>query len=157
MGRKAMTIEPATRNDAAEILALQRLAYVSEAEIYNDFGIQPLTQTLEGLEREFGTHSVFKAVRDGRIIGSVRTVLDGGTCHVGKLIVHPEAQGLGIGSALMGHLEAFYREVARFELFTGHRSQRNLYLYAKLGFREFKRVQVSEHLWLVYMEKRNFV
>lgn len=157
MGRKAMTIELATRNDAAEILALQRLAYVSEAEIYNDFGIQPLTQTLEDLEREFGPHSVFKAVRDGRIIGSVRTVLDGGTCHVGKLIVHPEAQGLGIGSALMGHLEAFYREVARFELFTGHRSQRNLYLYAKLGYREFKRVQVSEHLWLVYMEKRNFV
>lgn len=156
IGRETMTIEPATINDAAEILALQRLAYVSEAEIYNDFGIQPLTQTLGDLVGEFGTHSVFKAVRDGRIAGSVRTLLDGGTCHVGKLIVHPEAQGLGIGSALMGHLEDYYCEVARFELFTGHKSRRNLYLYAKLGYREFKRVQVNEQLWLVYMEKRKF-
>ena len=44
-----MRIEQATTNDAAEILALQKLAYVSEAEIYDDFGIQPLTQTVETL------------------------------------------------------------------------------------------------------------
>ena len=33
--------------DAAEILELQRIAYQSEAEIYNDYSIQPLTQSLE--------------------------------------------------------------------------------------------------------------
>ena len=41
-----MEIEPAMIEDAAEILALQKLAYRSEAEIYNDFSIQPLLQTL---------------------------------------------------------------------------------------------------------------
>jgi ribosomal protein S18 acetylase RimI-like enzyme len=92
-------------------------------------------------------------VQEGRIVGSVRTLLDGGTCYVGKLIVHPEAQNQGIGSALMRHLEAFYPDAARFELFTGHKSLRNLHLYTKLGYREFKRVQVNNHLYLVYMEK----
>ena len=70
-----MKIEQATVGDAAEILALQKLANVSEAEIYGDFRIQPLTQTLEELLREFETHTAFKAVQEGRIIGSVRTLL----------------------------------------------------------------------------------
>jgi ribosomal protein S18 acetylase RimI-like enzyme len=148
-----MLIEQATTNDTAEILALQKLAYVSEAEIYDDFGIQPLTQTLDELVREFATHTVFKAVQDGEIAGSVRTLLDGGTCHVGKLIVHPETQNQGIGAALMRYLEVFYSQAARFELFTGHKSLRNLYLYKKLGYGEFKRERVNDHLWLVYMEK----
>ena len=148
-----MQIEPSTINDAAEILALQRLAYLSEAEIYNDFTIHPLTQTLAELVTEFSTHTVFKAVQQGRIVGAVRTLLVDGTCHVGKLIVHPAAQNQGIGSALMRHLEGSFPEAGRFELFTGHKSLRNLYLYDKLGYREFKRVPANGQLWLVYMEK----
>ena len=140
-------------DNAPEILALQKLAYVSEAETYNNFHIQPMTQSLDDLLREFETHTVFKAVQGGKIVGSVWTLFKNGTCHVGKLIVHPEAQNQGIGSALMRYLEDFYSEAERFELFTGDKSLRNLYLYEKLGYREFKREQVDYHLWLVYMEK----
>jgi GNAT superfamily N-acetyltransferase len=148
-----MTIEQATAEDAAEILALQRLAYVSEAEIYGDFSIQPLTQTQENLLREFETHTIFKAEQDRKIVGSVRTLLKEGTCHVGKLIVHPEEQNQGIGSTLMRHLEDFNPDADRFELFTGDKSLCNLYLYAKLGYREFKRERLNGQLWLVYMDK----
>jgi hypothetical protein len=41
----------------------------------------------------------------------------------------------------------------RYELFTGHRSARNLYLYRKLGYREFKRIPVNESIILVFLEK----
>ena len=34
-------------DDASEILNLQKLAYRSEAEIYNDWSIAPLHQTLD--------------------------------------------------------------------------------------------------------------
>jgi PPOX class probable F420-dependent enzyme len=40
-----------------------------------------------------------------------------------------------------------------YELFTGHRSARNLYLYRKLGYREFKRVPVNDWIILVSLEK----
>ena len=40
-----VTIKRAVLADAAEILSLQRLAYRSEAEIYNDYNIEPLTQS----------------------------------------------------------------------------------------------------------------
>ena len=39
--KDAMTIEQATSKDAADILALQKLAYLSEAEICGDYRIQP--------------------------------------------------------------------------------------------------------------------
>ena len=39
-------INCANPNDAEAILDLQKRAYASEAEIYNDYNIPPLTQTL---------------------------------------------------------------------------------------------------------------
>lgn len=39
----------ASVSDSAEILLLQKIAYKSEAEIYNDFSIELLIQTIEQL------------------------------------------------------------------------------------------------------------
>lgn len=83
------------------ILSLQKLAYRSEAEIYDDFTIPPLTQTLEGIKKDFERQIFLKAVTDGRIIGSVRAFVKEGTCYVGRLIVHPDFQNQGIGTQLM--------------------------------------------------------
>ena len=55
----ALTIEEAKVADAAEILALQKLAYQSEAELYGDDAIPPVTQTLgilAGHRDKSGTH-----------------------------------------------------------------------------------------------------
>lgn len=150
-----MRIELAKIEDAPEILALQKLAYRSEAEIYNDFSIPPLTQTLEELLGEFKTHTVFKASLNNDLVGSVRTQVKGNTCYVGRLIIHPRIQNQGMGSLMMAYIEQYHAGVDRFELFTGHRSVRNLYLYRKLGYKEFKRERINESLLFVFMEKRH--
>ena len=48
-----MEILDATIDDAPEILSLQKLSYLSEAQMYNDYDIPPLTQTLEELKADF--------------------------------------------------------------------------------------------------------
>ncbi|MGD9145014.1 MAG: GNAT family N-acetyltransferase [Anaerolineae bacterium] len=149
----AVSIERATVDDAQEILALQKLAYLNEAAIYDEYGIPPLTQSLEELQADFMRQVYLKAAHDGRIIGSVRAHEREGTCFVGRLIVHPDSQNRGIGSRLMEEIEAVFAQAGRFELFTGHRSERNLYLYQKLGYRPFRREQVTAALTLVYLEK----
>lgn len=154
-----MTVQPARLSDAAELLELQQLAYHGEAAIYNEFGIPPLTQTLDGMRADLERQTCLVATiddgsRGGRIVGSVRAYLEEGTCYIGRLIVHPDWQDQGIGSRLMHEIERLFRHVARFELFTGHLSQRNLYLYDKLGYRPFKQEQISDALTLVYLEKR---
>lgn len=56
-GRTGVIIERATIKDAEEI---------SEAEIYNDYAIPPLTQTLEEMKLEFENHVFLKALAGGR-------------------------------------------------------------------------------------------
>ena len=98
---------------------------------------------LEELEDEFQSRSVFKAIQGNNLVGSVRTTVKGDTCCVGKLIVHPAYQNRGIGYALMTYIESHASMIKRLELFTGHRSVRNLYLYEKLGYREYKREKAN--------------
>ena len=47
-----MIIETATINDAEPILELQKLAYQSEGQRYNDFTLPPLTQTFEEIKED---------------------------------------------------------------------------------------------------------
>jgi len=150
-----ISIERAKVDDVAVILRLQILAYQSEAEIYNNYKIPPLTQTLAEIEEEFRTLTFLVARQDGKIIGSVRASCRDGRCVIEKLIVHPDHQRQGLGSQLVTAIEATFPEAKHFELFTGHRSERNLRLYNRLGYREFKRKQIAPGLIVVYLEKPN--
>src|SRR5512136_1700415 len=152
-----MLIEQAQLTDAPQILALQKLAYLSEAEINQDYTIPPLTQTLEQIEREFQTQTVLKVVRDGRIIGSVRAYLQEGTCYIGRLIVHPDFQNRGIGAKLLRAIEGHFAQAKRYELFTGEKSERNLYFYQKWGYRIFRKEALTDKVTLVFLEKKSCV
>lgn len=149
-----MIIETATVDDAAEILALQKLAYQTEAALYDDYSIPPLVQTLDQMVADIRQQVVLKAVRDGRIVGSVRGYLRDGTCHIGRLIVHPEQQNQGLGTRLMNEIERHFSTARRYALFTGDRSERNLYLYRKLGYRACHTEQLTGNVTVVYLEKR---
>jgi len=146
------TIETAHVTDAEEILRLQRLAYRSEADLYNDDTIPPLTQTLEELQSQFADHTFLKAVSDGVIVGSVRARTHGDTCRIARLIVHPDHQRQGIGSRLMAEIESRC-PAPRYQLFTGTRSDANLRLYRKLGYRPFRTEVLNDNVTLVYMGK----
>ncbi len=147
-------ITRATVEDAQAILALQRLAYQCEAERYNDYGLPPLTETLSELEQEFDRSIFLKAIGEDGICGSVRAYGDGTTCFIGRLIVHPTHRRQGIATRLMTEIEACFPHVVRFELFTGYKSQGNLELYDKLGYRVFREDQPEQGPKLVFLEKR---
>lgn len=149
-------ITTAVIGDAPEILSLQKLAYQSEAILYDDWTIPPLTEILADVEGAFATTTFLKLISvDGAIIGSVRGVLRAdGSCDIGRLIVHPEQQGKGLGTRLMMAIESVFPQVERFELFTGSRSEGNIRLYERLGYRIFRSQRLSERVELVFMEKQ---
>lgn len=146
------TVDIAAKGDLAEIMALQKLAYSSEAQIYNNFTIQPLVQTLQSLEEEAAGSIVLKAVENRQITGSVRAYVKDGTCHIGKLIVHPDYQNKGLGKKLLQAVEKCFAGV-RYELFTGHLSAKNLALYKKLGYKSIRAEKFNDDLQFVYLEK----
>jgi ribosomal protein S18 acetylase RimI-like enzyme len=148
-----ISISEAVVADAAEILALQKLCYQSEAQLNGDFQIPPLLQDLASMQEDFAQQRILKAVCDGRIVGSVRAREREGTCHIGRVIVHPDLQNRGLGTRLMGEIEARFPAVSRFELFTGQKSERNLHLYQKLGFVPLRQERLSPQTTLVFLEK----
>ena len=135
-------IKCANHNDAEAILDLQKSAYASEAEIYNDYTIPPLTRTLDEIKNEIREQNFLKALEEDsntnivKIVGSVRAYAKDNTAFIGRLMVEPKLQNRGIGTLLMKDIEQQFAppEVTRYELFTGHRSIRNLYLYRKLRY-----------------------
>ncbi|MEP6576163.1 MAG: GNAT family N-acetyltransferase [Nitrososphaerota archaeon] len=148
-----MKVELASIEDLTEILELQIRAYQSEAEIYNDYSIEPLIETPLELQKQFKHKTFMKAVLNGEIVGSVRGYLKGGTAHIGRLAVEPNFQNQGIGTQLIGSIEVYFPSVERYELFTGNKSKSNLRLYNKLGYREFKREPVGDQVMMVYLVK----
>jgi len=149
-----MKITKADYADLPDILALQYLAYQSEAVLLQNFSIPPLLQTLESVQQEFARGTVLKAVESGFIIGSVRAFEEDGTAFIGKLIVHPAQRGKGIGSALLLVMEDAYPG-CRYELFTSSKSERNLLLYERLGYARFAECQTAADLTFVYLEKQS--
>ena len=146
-------ISQATYDDLPEILALQYLAYQSEAALLQNFSIPPLTQSLESVQEEFSRGTILKATEGETILGSVRAYEQDGTVFIGKLIVHPSQQGKGIGSSLLLAVEEVC-PCARYELFTSSKSERNLRLYERLGYHRFAERQAAPGLTFVYLEKK---
>ncbi len=148
-----MKIEQASASDLEQILELQKISYTSQAELYNDFSIPPMTQTIQEMHDDFSYKKFLKAVENDAIIGSVRAFEKDGTCHIGRLMVHPSFQNKGIGSSLVHEIENTFGACKRFELFTGSKSEKNILLYQKIGYKIFKTEKINENVSLVYLAK----
>ena len=153
----SVTISGATEQDAEQILKLLFLCYQSEAELYGDYSIEPLTQTLASLKAELASGTVLVARLGDEVVASVRGSVDAdGTARIDKLIVHPRMQRHGLGGRLLYAIEAKLSEggaVKSFQLFTGPRSEHNLQLYRRHGYEAVARRRVHERLTLVTLAK----
>lgn len=148
-----VTFSNAEPGDLPEILALQYLAYQSEAQLLNSSDIPPLKQSLKEIKEELRDGIILKALnQNDHIVGSVRGKICGETLCIGKLIVRPDMQRLGLGTQLLREIEKMYPN-KRCELFTSTKSMQNLALYSRAGYQPFKEKQVSEQLRFVYLEK----
>ncbi|MFD3533182.1 GNAT family N-acetyltransferase [Streptomyces sp. NPDC058664] len=156
----SVTISAADARDAEHILKLQYLCYQSEAELYGDWSIEPLTQSLDELRAELDEGHGLVARLGDEVVASVRARLDeDGTVRIAKLIVHPRMRRHGLGGRLLDGIERHFAagtaltEPKRFQLFTGHRSEGNLRLYRRKGYAQVATRELGPRLTLVTLEK----
>ncbi len=135
MKDEEIEITPARVEDLGEILDLQKRAFVTEALAHGNYDIEPLKQTYEGILADFNSHKFLKAVRGGKIVGSVKYRALDDRVWLGKLIVDIECRGRGLGRRLLAEVEALNPGAGKFQLFTAASSTHNIRLYESAGYR----------------------
>jgi len=155
---RGMAVRTASSEDLPEVLRVQRAAFRRVALSFGvpETRLQPVTETLEKLEQLLsgGVRTFIAVVPDGgheRVVGTVRaTTRDDGIIEIGRLAVDDGFTRRGVATALMAALEDAFPSADRFELFTGADAVEPLALYARLGYRIFRREQFESWsmVWL---------
>lgn len=150
-----MRIEQVKDESAGELLTLRRAAFVSEAQVYGDPNIPPLTQTLGELREDLAADGVITlgAWSGHRLVGSVRVEIEGEKATLGRLAVAPDMQGQGIGTQMMfAVLPLLPDEVDEIWVFTGKDSKQNLAMYTNQGY-EHQYDQAAGDLTYAYLRR----
>ena len=150
----SVEITKASFEDLKAILLLQKQAFVSEADIYNDFDISPpLLQTLEELTKEFSESIILKALLGDDIIGSVRGFQVDETVFIKRLIVNPHYQNQGIGTKLMKSIEDSFKDKKDTNYLLVIKVIEIYICIKRIGYKEFKQIPIHENLTMIYLEK----
>jgi ribosomal protein S18 acetylase RimI-like enzyme len=153
----SVTISRAAEQDAERIFRLRYLCFQSEAVLYGDHRIGPLTESLADVREEIATGIVCVARLGEEVIGSVYgRVTAEGTGEIDGLCVHPRLQGHGIGARLLRAAEAAVTETApvgAFRLSAGSRSEPGLRLYRRLGYQATGRAEGPDGIPRIVLER----
>jgi GNAT superfamily N-acetyltransferase len=131
-----VVLTPASRDDAPELLVLQRCCWVEEAIANDTLDIAALHESLDDLKAWLDEWATWCARASGRLVGAVRARRESSTWEIGRLMVAPDLAGQGLGRWLLRFAESQAPDdVDSITLFTGARSTRNIGIYERAGFR----------------------
>jgi len=147
------TLEPKDRVAAERLLRRAFAPYVAK------LGRRQAPNAYEWLPEFLAEGWVFGLRNGGALVGVAITIRETAGWTLEQVAVAPESQGLGIGSRLIGHVEAEARRHGAPVLFLDTAAMMTdlLRLYRRLGFEERRR-GLAEHgrddHERVYMQKR---
>lgn len=124
-----------------EIRAYQTYNEGEILSLYTSVGWTAYTDHPEVLRKGFDHSLLTLAAYEGeQLLGIIRVVGDGYTIvFVQDLLVFPEHQRKGIGSALLKAVLDQYRHVRQIELATDH-TQKTIAFYKSMGFQEMSEI-----------------
>ena len=109
--------------------------------LYSEVGWTAYTENMPALEQGYkNSMTVLAAYEDDELLGIIRTVGDGFTIvFIQDILVFPEKQRQGIGTALLKAVLDRYPNVRQIELATDN-TPKTVAFYKSLGFSEFSEI-----------------
>jgi tRNA (guanine37-N1)-methyltransferase len=148
-------LRAASPADAGELLTLQRACWIQEALANEMWDVPALHESLEKVLSDLREWTTLVLRHEGRLVGSVRGRRDGDEWLVGRLMVAPDLQGAGIGRWLLQQAEeAAPPDLEWVGLITGARSEDNLRMYHRAGYRP-RREQPDPRLARLFKRRRS--
>ena len=111
--------------------------------LYSEVGWTAYTENMPALEQGYkNSMTVLAAYEDDELLGIIRTVGDGFTIvFIQDILVFPEKQRQGIGTALLKAVLDRYPNVRQIELATDN-TPKTVAFYKSLGFSEFSEILI---------------
>ena len=151
-----VTLSRATLADAQELWQMQKEAFQSLLDKYQDFDLSPACEPLEKviMRLEQPISAMYFILADGVKVGALRVrTLDDGFKKLGPIWVMPSQRNLGIAQQAIRLAEDIYG-ADRWLLDTILQEPGNCHLYEKLGYRRTGELRpVNDKLTLVFYEK----
>lgn len=139
------------KDEATELLALQKLSYREEANLIGSDQIPPLHETLEALQQSIETF--YGYFLSGQLAGAVSYKRDGDLLDIYRMMVHPDYFRRGIAHALLQFVEGCEPGIKRIIVSTGSLNMPARALYERAGFTETAEEEVIPDLWITHFEK----
>ena len=147
MPKPRWILRKAVAADAPALADLMRAAYGAYAQRLGDKNLPPMSADYED---EIRNYPIWVAEVDGKLVGGLILAPQTDAMSVANVAVHPAAQGLGLGKALMAHAaqQAKAQNYDELRLTTHVALTENVVFYARLGWLEIERDDAR-----VYMRK----
>lgn len=149
----AFSISEASRDDAKELLELQKSCYLDKALAYDDFLITPLTESFEDVEREIQLKTVLKAVQKKKIVGMIRGYRSGSACRIERLCVSPSYRNQTIGRRLLNALERRFQGL-EYQVAIGDKCKQVIAFFSRQGYAKYHLDRLNDALTVSYLRKR---
>lgn len=148
-----LEITRACQEDASELIEARNKSFYDD---YVKFGDCPGYHIpLEDMIDKIRDFFVFKILHEGKIIGDISVnKLGEGYYWIGCLEIIPEYQNKGLGSKVLGYIDAEFPDAKRWGLDTPVQNERNCRFYEKMGFLMVEDKEITGKLTLRLYEKR---
>ena len=127
----------ATVGDVGELLTLTHACWLAEGIANDSLRIPALTETVESMTASLAQWQTWVLRSGGRLVGTVRgQSVASGDWRVGRLGVAPDLRGRGVGRWLLARIEERApADAGGLVLTTGARSESNIVMYRRAGYR----------------------
>ena len=150
-----LRLKKAVPEDAENITAMQRMAFLPLYEKYHD-EISPVFETVEKVAEKIADSDYYIVCCGEEQVGAVR-VAEGSkrdTYRISPISILPDHQNKHLGSKVMEMIFAEYPEALCWSLATIKEEERNCHFYEKLGFvLTGEEKKVNDLMTLVFFEK----
>ena len=139
------------KDEATELLALQKLSYRQEADLIGSDQIPPLHETLEALQQS--TEIFYGYFLSSQLAGAVSYKREGDLLDIYRMMVHPDFFRRGIARSLLQFVEGREPGIRRFIVSTGSLNTPARTLYERQGFTATSEEKIVPRLWITHFEK----
>ena len=147
----------AQESDMKEIWKMQVGAFKSLLEKYQDYDMNPATESYENVLNKYKQPwtSYYFIIRNNEKVGAVRVIdkKDGSRKRIAPIWIMPLHRNQGLALLAIKELEKLYGS-SHWELDTILQEKGNIYLYEKLGYRRIDKIEhIKDGMDIVFFQK----